>query len=438
MTTIPQVSQAMHKVLTEVADEAASATGLVRRRSKLTGSAFAQTLVFGWLSDPQTSLSALTQTAATLGVHVSPQALFQRFCRQAAECMELVLRASVEQMIAAEPVAIPILRRFSAVAVMDSSTITLPNALEDVWSGCGGSGPSGKSALKLQVRLDLNTGALRGPFLEDGRSADGNSSLQREALPEGALRIADLGYFKLDTFRELAERGSYFLSRLKVGTKLYRPDGTELDVSALLRSEKSGRIDLPALLGRSHRLPVRLLVQRVPQKTSAERRRRLKVEAQKKGQAISKDRLERCDWTILVTNAPTEKMSLDEALVLARARWQIELLFKLWKERGGIDKWRSENPWRILCEVYAKLIAMLILHWTLLAGCWKYPHRSLVKAARTVRSYAVMLAYSMTGAMPTSEVVRQIGSCLSSGCRIERRRKRPNTYQLLLALDENP
>ena len=126
MSTIPQVSKAMHRVLTEVADEAASATGLVRRRSKLTGSAFAQTLVFGWLADPQASLSSLTQMAATVGVQVSPQALFQRFGREAAECMERVLRASVEQMIAAEPVDIPILRRFSAVAVMDSSTITLP------------------------------------------------------------------------------------------------------------------------------------------------------------------------------------------------------------------------------------------------------------------------------------------------------------------------
>ena len=438
MSTIPQVSKAMHRVLTEVADEAASATGLVRRRSKLTGSAFAQTLVFGWLADPQASLSSLTQMAATVGVQVSPQALFQRFGREAAECMERVLRASVEQMIAAEPVDIPILRRFSAVAVMDSSTITLPNCLEDVWKGCGGTGSSGKSALKLQVRMDLNTGALSGPFLEDGRSADGNSPLQREPLPAGALRIADLGYFKLDTFRELDEQGSYFLSRLKVGTKLYRLDGTELDVSALLRSEPGGRIDSPALVGSRHRLPVRLLSEKVSRKVSDERRRRLKAEAAKKGRTISKDRLERCDWTILITNACPQTLDLEEALALARARWQIELLFKLWKERGGIDKWRSENPWRILCEVYAKLIAMLILHWTLLAGCWEYPHRSLVKAARTVRSYAVMLAYSMTGKMATSEVVRQIGSCLSSGCSIDRRRKRPNTCQLLLALDERP
>ncbi len=127
----------------------------------------------------------------------------------------------------------------------------------------------------------------------------------------------------------------------------------------------------------------------------------------------------------------------DEALILARARWQIELLFKLWKQYGGLDRWRSANPWRLLCEVYAKLVAMVILHWTLLTAVWMYPDRSLVKAAATVRRYAVMLAVAMTGLRSVTAVIEQIGLCLSAGCRIERRRQRPSAWQLLLALDEN-
>jgi len=35
----------------------------------------------------------------------------------------------------------------------------------------------------------------------------------------------------------------------------------------------------------------------------------------------------------------------------------------LWKEHGQIDEWRSKKPWRILCEFYGKLAAMLIQQW---------------------------------------------------------------------------
>ena len=37
-------------------------------------------------------------------------------------------------------------------------------------------------------------------------------------------------------------------------------------------------------------------------------------------------------------------LSLDEALLFARLRWQIELLFKLWKSKGQIATWRTRKP----------------------------------------------------------------------------------------------
>ncbi len=57
-----------------------------------------------------------------------------------------------------------------------------------------------------------------------------------------------------------------------------------------------------------------------------------------------------------------------EVLVLLRLRWQNKRLFRLWKEDGHIDDWRSKKPWRILCEVYGKLSAMLIQQWLIHEG----------------------------------------------------------------------
>jgi hypothetical protein len=70
-TTIPQISQAMRYVLGEVAQQAAKEVGFSQRQSKLDGPVFIQTLVFGWLNNPQSSLQSLAQTAAALGVKVS-------------------------------------------------------------------------------------------------------------------------------------------------------------------------------------------------------------------------------------------------------------------------------------------------------------------------------------------------------------------------------
>jgi IS4 transposase len=74
-----------------------------------------------------------------------------------------------------------------------------------------------------------------------------------------------------------------------------------------------------------------------------------------------------------------------------RTRWQIELVFKLWKSEGRIDEWRSEKPFRILCELYAKLVVMIIQHWILLTS-WQYPDRSLFKSVKTIRKHAMNLA----------------------------------------------
>jgi hypothetical protein len=177
-----------------------------------------------------------------------------------------------------------------------------------------------------------------------------------------------------------------------------------------------------------------LVAIRVPQAVADERRRKLRATARRKQVAPSAASLALAEWTVFITNAPPALLALDEALVLGRARWQIELLFKLWKSQGRIDESRSGKPWRVLCEVYAKLLAMVVQHWLMLVGCWRYPNRSLSKAAQTVQKQAWHLAQACGCQQCLINAITTINRCLAGGCRINKRIAAPPTYQRLLAM----
>ncbi len=435
MATIPQVAGAMQRILGPVAERAARATGLVQRASKLTGARFVQTLVFGWLAQPEARLSQLAQTAATLGVALSPQALDGRFGAASAACLREVLEAAVQVVVAADPVVVPVLRRFTAVAVQDCTTIALPAALAATWPGCGGSTPSsGAAALKLGVRLDLVTGQLTGPYVEAGRTNDRAAIAAAAPLPPGALRLADLGFFSVDELAAQAAQGVWWLSRWQPGTALYAPDGQRHELLPLLTTASGTTLDLAVRLGARQRLPARLLAARVPQEVADQRRRRARAAARDKGRTASAAHLALCAWTILLTSVPVDRLTLREALVLARARWQIELLFKRWKSHQRVDAWRSANPWRILTEVYAKLLAVLLQHWFVLVGCWQYPDRSLLKAAQTIQAHATALAAAFDAYGGLCLALQAVARGLVATERLTKRRAAPSTTQLLLAL----
>ncbi|HET8646980.1 MAG TPA: transposase, partial [Vicinamibacteria bacterium] len=299
------MATALQTVLGETAAAAAQVTEFVKRRSKLGGAPWVQTLVFGWLANPDASLGELSQTAASLGVAISPQGLDQRFGPEAAACLEAVLAASLTEVVRADPVTVPLLARFPAVYIQDTTTITLPDALAGEWRGCDGGAPTGTAptgtaaAVKAQVRLDLCQGSLHGPLLEDGRTADQRLAPAAAEVPVGSVLVHDLGYFAVATLAEADAVGRFWLTRLKVQTAIYEANGRRWEVGALLAARPETALDLPVRLGARQRLACRLLAVRVPPTVAAERRRKLRRAVQAKGRPLSAARLAVADWTIL-------------------------------------------------------------------------------------------------------------------------------------------
>jgi hypothetical protein len=375
--------------------------------------------------------------ATTVGTPITAQGLDQRFTPAAAVCLRAVLHAAVGQVLGGDPAALPVLQRFRGVYLLDGTTITLPACLADLWRGCGGGTPnSGLAALKVQVRWELISGALDGLALQAGRDADSRTPLNGSPLPPGSLRLADLGYFDLDTLQDYDRHGCYWLTRLKWGTALFVAGQRVRALVAWLEQQQSDRIEQCVQVGSRQRLRCRLLAVRVPAAVAQQRQQRLRQAARDKGAKLSLARLACCAWNVWITNAPPEQLRLRDAEVFARVRWQIELLFKLWKSHGEIDQSRSGKPWRVLCEVYAKLVAMVVQHWVVLVSWGRGAGRSLRKAARKVRQHALHLASVLAVQERVQEVLTLLQRCLQRGPQINRRKKKPATFQLLLALPE--
>jgi hypothetical protein len=289
------------------------------------------------------------------------------------------------------------------------------------------------------VQLDLLTGAVCGLDLADGRASDQRLGVQHAALPKGSLRLADLGFYDLGVLAALSAQDVYWLSKLEPNALIRDENGRCSSLLAFVQA--LGTVEQwqgVVWVGKAHRLRARLLLQRVPQEVADQRRRRIRKTARDKGFTPSAAALALADWTLLLTNIPPEQLTLREAVVVARVRWQIELLFKLWKSHGQLDQWRSGKPARILCEVYAKLLAMVMQHWVMVVSCWQFPDRSLVKAAHVVRDHAVELASARARLERLSEVLETIQQVLKRTARMNTRKNHPNTYQLLLALTTEP
>ena len=435
MESLPQLVDTLQTILEEEANELARDSGFVVRERELSGADFAQTLIFGWLQEPDVSLDGLTQIAARREVTISASGLCQRFTEAAARFLRRLLERFTQVHLEAEAAPVPLLKRFTAVILEDSSYLRVPEEVAACWREEGADPPASRAELlKLFVRWDVLAGTVHGPLLTPGEQADGRSPFHAEALPAGSLYLADLGFFGLERLQQLSRRKregkGYYLMRLGVKTALYTRSGHRLDLRGLLPRQAGDGVELGVLLGQQARLPARLLIQRVSPEVAEQRRQRLLAEARDRGKEPSAWLLYLADWTIVVTNVPRRLLSWQECLVVLGVRWQIECLFRLWKEGGRIDEWRSHKRWRIVCELCAKLCAMLIQQWLIQVGCWQEPHRSLVKAAQVVRREANRVMVGLwEGTL--ERTLREILRCLGSGARLQRRQQYPSTAQRL-------
>lgn len=203
--------------------------------------------------------------------------------------------------------------------------------------------------------------------IDSGRKADGNVGRTLVAgSRRGALWIGDLGFFDLRFFEAVAQAGSWFVSRMKAGVTVRvrsrRGQWEKLELGKFLAAAQPDVFELAVRIGIKPALSGRLVAVRVPQPVAEQRRRTAKATARRQGKTVSSATLAWLDWGLYLTNAPQPLLPTSVIATIYRIRWQVELVFKLWKSQAGLDVFTAVKPDRVECEFYAKLIAVVLFN----------------------------------------------------------------------------
>jgi hypothetical protein len=343
----------------------ARSTGFLRRAGgKIDPWELLFALVFRGMTSVPVGLGLLT---AFLDCLVSRPGLHARFNERAVkffrQCLGTILLKRLSKGLC---INTKLTSGFSEILILDSTSWDVPEHLQWIFPGSGGS--ASKANCKLQFCYDYKTGEFR--VLEDTAGSLPDQKYSRNIgglIKKGGLVIFDLGYWAFNTFLSVSENGGFFLSRLNTQANLWIRKGEEfavLDLPALLAGCSDRAIETAVCLRKGKdTIDVRVAGWRVPEEVANLRRMKLRENARKKGRTASKRCLFLCDWSIFITNANEEMLPAGMMRTCYRIRWNVELVFKSWKSILRIHRTNvKKNEHRLKCELYAKMILAVIVH----------------------------------------------------------------------------
>jgi len=408
MDTNENIRLKLSEILTrEEVNAIAKKTGFFQRIGKICPFDFLMMLIFRLAASYPPALRVM---ASLLEKDVSISGLHQRFSEKAAEFVRCCLQTIIaKQTMKDQPVSIKLPDPFNRVLIQDSPSWDVSPQLKEIYTGAGGS--ASKANCKLRFCYDYKTGSFI--LLEDTKGTEpdqANGKQIKNFVRENDLILRDLGYSSYETFSDIAQKKAYFCSRFLTTSDVWEfIDGkyVKADLKKIFRQHDT-TVELDVFLKGKRKdqyLPIRLIAFRLPREIANLRRNKLHKNASKKGRTCSSKSLFLCDWSMFVTNASEYLIPSEMIRTLYRIRWSIELVFKNWKSilRIHVSNVRK-NPWRIRCELYAKLILAVMVHsihqkvhyhtWTIkkkeisFDSLWKYIivraeslHKAMIKSA---------------------------------------------------------
>jgi len=423
-------------------DEIARETSFVQRSTnKVSGREFLELMTIDHFGEGTISLEGQCDVLREKpsNTDISPQALSKKInSDQAVAFLEKVLEDIYRHQLRPklEKIPLEVLKPFLNVYIQDSTQIELNEYLSEEFSGVGGS--ASKSALKIDLLYEAINHILKKVIITEGTYPDQkNGANVMNHIQEGDLIIRDLGYFDLSVLESIEDKNAYYLSRLFKSAKVYlspESHAESIDLASYVRKhiDNSGFMDMEVYLG-GERVGCRLISYRVPEQVINERRRKARRSAQKKGRTVTQEYLEWLDYSFYITNVGSETWSPEIVGTIYRIRWQIELVFKQWKQLFQIDVMQGIRAERIRCLLYGRLIMVNIVEQIYALSAW-YCHCTL---GREVSAVKLIQWLQRKGRICQSIVKNRVSmlmeellTSLSKGL-LKQKRRRKTTFELI-------
>ncbi len=317
------------------------------------------------LSLNQLSIGAQAQC----NVDISKQGLDLRMNDRAVEFIRSLLQKQLTSQVA-NVLDVGLMRHFNRVRIKDSTKFEIHNQLKDYFPGFGGL--ASEASACLQLEFDLKSGMIIDLDLTPGNRPDSKDALEKSGdIQKNDLIIRDLGYFALGVLSDIQKAEAYFISKLNYKTIVFEAiEGSlsVIDFGKLYQNMKQKgitRMEKPVFIGKEDKLPVRLIIELMPDQVYEQRVRKVKAYNQKKGHQTGTEYTDRARFNLFVTNIGTEMLTLQSIPLFYKLRWQIELIFKVWKSTFGIQATRKMKLERFLCLLYSKLL-LIMVNWEII------------------------------------------------------------------------
>lgn len=271
------------------------------------------------------------------------------------------------------------LSAFNRVTIKDGTRFDLPEEYQNYFPGSGGS--ASKAGVCLQFDFDIKSGKVIYLNITPGNRPDVTDALEvSDTVAKNDLVIRDLGYFALASLSNISNKGAFFISRLNLKTGVFemkKGEYEKLNFKTLyyqMKRNKLSRIYKDVFIGNQVKMPVRLVIELLPEQIYEQRMRKIRRNHSRKGYQTSEEYKFLSRFNFFITNVPKTILPDEVISALYRIRWQIELIFKIWKSVIGIHHTRKMKYLRWLCLLYFKLL-MMIINWNIIMSLRNHLYR---------------------------------------------------------------